>query len=86
MSIFSDIMPCSPAIVSPGFGRTYHLRLQDGRRNQAKNYVFCMLHADALFGLLFEPEGEMICPSETSIDFRQTARYYIPEDSSCLPL
>jgi hypothetical protein len=26
--------------------RSYHLRLQDGRENRARNYVICMLHTD----------------------------------------
>jgi hypothetical protein len=37
ISLFWDIMPCSPLKISQYFGETYRLRLHSGRIRQARN-------------------------------------------------
>jgi hypothetical protein len=72
-TIFWDITSYSPLKVNRRFGGKYRLHLQ--------SWLSTSFHAAVLFGL-FYPEygGDMF--SETSIDFQQATRRYIPEDST----
>jgi hypothetical protein len=82
-TIFWDITPCSPLKVNQHFGGTYSLQLQGRRislaRNQrgsgwqakpASTLVSCSAYSSTL-------KMEVICYSETSVDFQRTTQRYI---------
>jgi hypothetical protein len=75
-AILWDITPCSPLKVNQRFGGTYRLHLQ-GLSPPAFTLVSCTAYFSTL-------TMEARCSSETSVDFQQTARRYIPEDGTLL--
>jgi hypothetical protein len=76
-TIFWDIMLCSPLKVNWRLGGTCRLHLQGQRINQARNQCeACSKHAYSL-----TVKMEATCSCEMLVDFQQTARRYIPEDS-----
>jgi hypothetical protein len=73
--VFWDITPCSPLKVNRRFGGTCRIHLQGRRINQARNqHESCSLAYSSTLKM------EATCFSETSVDFQQTTRHYIPED------
>jgi hypothetical protein len=77
--IFWDITPCNPLKVNRSFGETYRLHLQGLKisrvRNQRKSRgqaELCLAYSTL--------KMEATCSYETSVDFQQTTRHYIPED------
>jgi hypothetical protein len=75
-SIFWDITPYSPSNVNRHFGGTCCLHLQGrGRGLPSTSFmlVSCFAYSCAL-------KMEVICSSETSVEFQCNARRYIPED------
>jgi hypothetical protein len=86
---FWDITPCSPFKVNGRFGRTYRLHLHGRWISQSRNQragrwqaepdpepAFTLVSYMAFSAL----KMEATCSSETSVDFKQTRRRYIPED------
>jgi hypothetical protein len=81
-TIFWDITPCRPLKVYRRFGGTYRLYLQGRRISRASSGfppAFTLVSCSAYSSTL---KIEAICSSETSVDFQQTTRRYIPEDST----
>jgi hypothetical protein len=74
-SVARDITPRSKMKVDRRFEKTYRLHLQD-RREQARNQYEVELY---FLVLLFGPEMEAICSSETSVGFNRSTRRYILE-------
>jgi hypothetical protein len=86
-NIFWNITPCRPLKVNWRFGGTYCLNLQDRRiswvryecesRWQVETFtpVFCTAYSSIL-------NMEAIVSSETSVDFQQSTRRYISEEST----
>jgi hypothetical protein len=68
-TVFWDIMSCSLLKVNRCFGGTYRSHLQKRRTG-------------FLLGLFFDSEGGMACFSQMSVDFQQTTRHYMPDDST----
>jgi hypothetical protein len=73
-SIVWDITPCSPLNVNRPLGGTYWLRLQVWIISHARNQREIRRQADSTLKM------EAICSSETSVDFQQTTRHYIPDE------
>jgi hypothetical protein len=79
--IFWNITECSPLKVNRRFGGTYCLLLQGRRISRARNKPEsrCQAELCCCFSIL---KMEATCSSETSVDFQQTTRRYIPEDTT----
>jgi hypothetical protein len=81
--IFWDITPYSLKKVNRRFGRTCRLHLQSRRISQARNQRESRWQAERTLKM------EAACSSETSVDFQQTPRRYIPKDRNlhifCFP-
>jgi hypothetical protein len=78
---WGDITPCSPVKVTPRFGGTYGLHLQDWRVNKERNQqrsACCLLLAMLVFGrLTLRLEMEGIYSSETWVEFHWVTRHCI---------
>lgn len=66
------VTPCSVVLVYRRFGGMYFPRV----------YAWFLLLAGCVLGLLFVPEMEVVCYSETAANLYQTARHFIPEDNA----
>jgi hypothetical protein len=84
-SVFRDITPCSPQKMTPGFERKCHLHLHGRKINLAINQheagnKLCFMSVSflAYYSTL---TMEVICSSETSVDFQRTTWSYIQEYS-----
>jgi hypothetical protein len=86
-SIFYYRTPCSPLKVNRRFGGTCRFYLKGLRTSQAETSVeqvaitarLTLVSCLAIFSTL---QMEMICISETSVNFQRTTRRCIPEDRS----
>jgi hypothetical protein len=76
VTIFWDVMPCSPVEVHWNFGGTYYLHLQ----GRSVNQVSRALLAACFLGRIRFFQMEAIRSSETSLDFFRTRPRYNPED------
>jgi hypothetical protein len=74
-STFRDITQCSPLKVNGHFGETFRPHLQGRRKSKIK--VRNRLHEYLFYAI---PEDGRDIFLETSVDFHQTTRRYIPED------
>jgi hypothetical protein len=78
-SIFWCVTECSPLKVNRHFGEISRLHLQsltvsqERKENEAGNKVSCLAYSPTL-------KMEVICYSETSVDFERTTRSNITED------
>jgi hypothetical protein len=81
-SIFRDITPCNPLNVNWRFWETHRPHLQGRRISRIKNQlppVFTLIYCST-YSSAFKMEA--IYSSEASVDFQQTTRSYIPDDST----
>jgi hypothetical protein len=78
--IFWDITPCSPLKVNRRFGEPYHLHLQSRRISPARNQRESRWKTQPYSVSYLTLKMEVICSSETSLDFQRTTRLHIPED------
>jgi hypothetical protein len=79
-SIFWDIMLCSPLKISLHFGATRSpiFRIDEWAKQDASmKQVTCRAYSWIL-------KMEVVCSSETSVDFQRSTRRYIPEDRTLL--
>jgi hypothetical protein len=85
ITIFWDIMLCSPLNVNRHFGGTYHLHLQGRRMRRAKNQresSACHMHSWWFLAWLILQTWRLGWrSSKTSVDTQRTTWRYIPEDS-----
>jgi hypothetical protein len=83
---FWDITPCNLSKVNRCFGGTYRLHLHGRQISQQETSMKALLttcfHAGFLLAYFLTLKVEAICSSETSSDFQQTTRHYIPEDGT----
>jgi hypothetical protein len=69
------ITSCSLLKVNRRSGGTYYLQLQGPGIRQARYQCESWAYSSTL-------KMEVICSSERSADFQQTAQHYVPEDNS----
>jgi hypothetical protein len=84
-SIFWHITSCSSLKVNRHFGGTYYLHLQGQRISQEIStnetlFVTCFMLVSCL-AYSSTLKMEVICSSETSVDFQRITWRYIPEES-----
>jgi hypothetical protein len=79
-TIFWDITLCIPLKVNRRFGATYRLHVQGQRISRAARHQReSRWQAEPCLAFTSTLNMEVICSSETSVDFQQTTRRYIPE-------
>jgi hypothetical protein len=81
-TIFWDITSCSPLKVNWRFGGTYRLHFQSRKISQAKTRMKAGGNQSCFSAYSLTLKMEAICYSETSVDSRQTARRFMPEDGT----
>jgi hypothetical protein len=84
-----DITTCSPVKVNRTFVVKYRLHVRSWRVSQARNQyesrsmyssACCLLRADFLFDVFFNPEDWCSILLQNSVHFHRTTRCYISED------